>query len=307
MADPPSTASPHGAVAYDLALFEALNDEYRSRPLVASPPRLDDRARARQARRRARKLAAGLDVAGKRVLEVGAGSGHLSRALVRDSGARSVDGVDIVAYPQWERLQGPSIRFHQVDLSREPLLPAGSIDAVVSNAALEHVRRPIAMIAEIARVLRRGGEALLTFNLHRGPKASHRYREVTFPWPHLLFDPEVCRAFYERRHGVATTFAWVNTLTAAEYMEAFFEVGLSVERVERRSTPIDISFYLRFEERLGRYPAFDLETDFLTVKLRRTRRTRRPPPLGYLQRQRALEEQIEARQPGAAAADRSRV
>ena len=36
-----------------------------------------------------------------------------------------------------------------------------------------------------------GGLAWIKAN--RGPKASHRYRWVNFPWPHLLFTDEVFR------------------------------------------------------------------------------------------------------------------
>jgi hypothetical protein len=158
---------------------------------------------------------------------------------------------------------------------------------------LEHVHRPVNMLEAIARLLRPGGRAWLFFNLERGPTASHRYREIFFPWPHLLFDPEVGRQYYLKHHGRDYTFAWVNGMTAAEYFEAFREVGLHVDRHQRSVTEIDLDLYRRFEARLGRYPALDLETNFLTVVLRkRRRRPRRMPTLGYVERQRALDEAL---------------
>lgn len=280
---------------YDIALFERLNAEYEDRPLVPNPPRLEDDARARVARRRAMRFSRWVDLRGKKVLEIGTGHGHLVRALVRKAGARRAIGVDVVARPEWERFTSGRITFKQADLASEPTFKDGSMDAIVSNAVLEHVHEPIPMIGAIARLLRVGGEAVLTFNLHRGPMASHNYREVFFPWPHLLFSREVCNEFFRKHHGQDRTFAWVNHLTAGQYMDAFFEAGLQVERHVRRTTPIDLPFYLRFEPRLGVYPAFDLETDFLTVKLRkRRRRPRRSPALGYAERQAEFRREVAA-------------
>jgi SAM-dependent methyltransferase len=205
----------------------------------------------------------------------------------------------VIERASWAELAGGKVSYQRVDLTREPAFDDGFADAIVSNAVLEHVREPIAMIEAVARLLRVGGEAVLIFNLHRGPKASHRYREVFFPWPHLLFSPQVCTEFYERHHGRSQTFSWVNHLTAGQYMDAFFESGLQVERYDRRTTPIDLPFYLRFEDRLGAYPALDLETDFLFVKLRkRRRRPRRCAPLGYQARQAEFRRELESLRAG---------
>ena len=236
---------------FDLALFERLNDEYRDRPLVPNPPRLANRARAKIARRRAQRFAQWIEVRDRKVLEIGAGHGHLTRALVRHAGARRAIGVDVVERPEWQRLKRGKISYKRIDLTAEPGFKDGSMDAIVSNAVLEHVREPIPMIEAIARLLRVGGEAVLTFNLQRGPKASHNYREVFFPWPHLLFSRDVCNEFFLKHHGQDRTFGWVNHLTAGQYMEAFFEAGLHVDRYERQTVPIDVPFYARFEARLG--------------------------------------------------------
>jgi SAM-dependent methyltransferase len=281
-------------VSFDLALFERLNEEYEDRPLVPNPPAAGGDARAKAARRRIKKLSDWIDFSGKTVLEIGAGHGYLTRALVKRGGASRAVGVDVVERPSWEQLAGGKVSYRRVDLTREAAFDDGFADAIVSNAVLEHVREPIPMIQEIARLLRVGGRALLIFNLHRGPKASHRYREVFFPWPHLLFSPEVCAEFYERHHGRSQTFSWVNHLTAGQYMEAFLESGLHVERFDRRTTPIDLPFYLRFEDRLGAYPALDLETDFLFVKLHKRRRSPgRATPLGYASRQAEFTRELE--------------
>jgi SAM-dependent methyltransferase len=297
MSTSPQTTTPAdgpgaGPPVYDLALFERLNEEYRDHPVAPTPPAVDPKGRRKRARQRLRMISRTVDVGGKRVLEIGCSHGDLTRLLVKKGGAREAIGVDVVASPSWEQNSGPRVSFHRIDLARDHLLEDASVDAVVSSAVLEHVDRPLRMLEAIARLLKVGGEAWLYVNLYRGPKASHRYREIYFPWPHLLFDPKVCEAFYRERHDRASTFAWVNRLTAAEYMDACLEAGLQVTDYRRHVTEIDLPFYLRFEEVLGRYPALDLETDFLWLKLRkRRRRPRRAQSLGYLERQRDFDEE----------------
>jgi 2-polyprenyl-3-methyl-5-hydroxy-6-metoxy-1,4-benzoquinol methylase len=278
---------------YDLSLFERLNEEYASKPLVRAAPKLDPKSRMKRARRKLRQIGADVDLQGKRVLELGCAHGQLTRLLVKKGGAREAIGVDVVSSPQWEELARKRVSFHVADLSRSDLVSAASVDVIVSNSVFEHVRRPLAMLDALARLLRPGGEAWLQFNLHRGPKASHRYREVFFPWPHLLFEPAVCAAFYRKHHGRDQTFAWVNRMTAAEYVEACVGGGLHIARHARSTTLIDVPFYTRFEDKLGGYPALDLETDFMLLVLKkRRRRPRSTPRLGYLERQRELDAAI---------------
>ena len=77
----------------------------------------------------------------------------------------------------------------------------------------------------------------------------------------------------------AFTFAWVNRLTAAEYLQAFTEIGFRVRYLRRSVTDIDAAFYKRFEDKLGRYPALDLETDFLHVVVDKVAEVTEPPPV----------------------------
>jgi SAM-dependent methyltransferase len=278
---------------YDLELFERLNEEYSSKPLVPAPPQLDPVGRKQRARKRLKRIRRDVDFEGKDVLEIGCAFGEMTRLAVKRGGARSAVGVDVVDRPEWDELRSPKVRYEVADLATETVIEPGSIDLVVSNAVLEHVTRPLQMLDAVARVLRTGGSAWLNFNLHRGPRASHRYREIYFPWPHLLFEPEVAAAFYRKHHDRDATFSWVNRLTAAEYFAAFREVGLHVESYHPTTTEIDLDFYRRFEERLGRYPALDLEWDFLAVVLHKRRRApRNVPTLPYVERQRALDEAL---------------
>jgi SAM-dependent methyltransferase len=310
---------------YDIRLFDELNEDYRDTPIwPASKSSQRAQTRYRTPRetahddqpsddRRRRELQnsemergevesklrvfekQGFDVRGLDVVEIGSANGWLAAALPKRNGARSVVGVDIRPFVGWQTHADPRVRFVAGDITEdEGLLERESADAVVSLAVLEHVTRPLQMLEAIHAVLRADGTAWLYFNLYRGRNASHVYRDVHFPWPHLLFEDEVCTAFYREHHARDLTFSWVNKLTLAEYVLACVEIGFEIRTLELDRVPIDPDFYLRFEEKLGRYPALDLETTFLTVILDKTDDPSRVvPSLGYLDAQRRLEQRLQ--------------
>jgi SAM-dependent methyltransferase len=291
-------------VPYDLALFEELEAEYASRPTKKPVPR-DPESRQEKARKRLTTMERelGVPMAGARVLELGCGHGWQTRFLVEIGGASEAVGVDIRSYPAWTETSGlDGVRLVEADMATEPVVPDGSLDLLVSSVVFEHVNRPVAMLAAVKAALRPGGKAWLHFNLYRGPAASHRYNEVHFPWPHLLFEDHVCVEWYAKHTGTPRPFAWVNHLTLAEYLAVAGELGLEVELCRRRVTPIDLGFYQRFQSKLGRYPALDLETDFATLVLRRPAEgpalrlgpAAAPVRLDYVERQRALDEALAA-------------
>jgi SAM-dependent methyltransferase len=289
---------------FDLDLFEQLVAEYRTRPMREKPIRRDQKSQREKAEARVARIQRELEMefGGRVVLDLGCGHGWLPALLPELAGARQAIGVDPRRYDTWAEHTDPRVRLIEADLSVDDVVEPESVDCVISGAVLEHVARPIEMLAAVHRILRPGGRAWLYFNLHRGPSASHRYNEIPFPWPHLLFDDDVCRAYYKREHGRGNVpFAWVNRMTIGGYVQAVDELGFRTLDLKRRVIPIDVAFYQRFEDQLGRYPALDLETDFATLILEKesTRRLRRgrersAPELGYLERQRALQEAIAA-------------
>ncbi|HEY1237132.1 MAG TPA: class I SAM-dependent methyltransferase [Solirubrobacterales bacterium] len=290
--------------AFDLELFEQLVDEYRSRPLREKPIKRDQKSQREKAEARIQRIQRelGTDFDDRVVLDLGCGHGWLPALLPELGGARQAIGVDPRRYETWSEHTDPRVRLIEGDLSADDVVEEESVDSVISGAVLEHVARPIEMLAAIHQVLKPGGRAWLYFNLYRGPSASHRYNEIPFPWPHLLFDDEICRAYYKQEHGRGNVpFAWVNRMTIGGYAQTVDELGFRTVELKRRVIPIDVGFYLRFEDELGRYPALDLETDFATLVLekeppRRLRKGRdgSPQELGYLERQRALDEAITA-------------
>lgn len=289
---------------FDLELFDQLVAEYRARPLREKPIQRNQKSQREKAEARIQRIQRELvmDFDDRVVLDLGCGHGWLPALLPELGGARRAIGVDPRRYETWSEHADPRVELIEADLSADDVVEEGSVDCVISGAVLEHVSRPIEMLEAIHRVLAPGGRSWLYFNLYRGPSASHRYSDVPFPWPHLLFDDAVCRAYYEREHGRGNVpFAWVNRMTIGGYVQAVEELGFRIVEMKRRVVPIDVGFYQRFEDPLGRYPALDLETDFATLVLEkaptgrwRKDQDRAPQRLGYMERQRALEDAIAA-------------
>lgn len=250
----------------DLELFKQLNAEYESKPLVAKARGLESASLTDQAETRAAMLERRIGIRGKRVLDIGCGRGQLANVLTEQYDCEYV-GVDITSYPSWPEVQakGADLRVHDITLLDNDEL--GTFERIISFAVFEHVERPYEGIEAIGSLLGPDGLAYMSANLYRGPKASHRYREVYFPFPHLLFDDEVFLDFY-REFGGKSRPAWVNKLTAAQYREKVRDVGLSIVEEWASTTPLDEEFYERFVDVLGKYPKVDLETDFIHLILR---------------------------------------
>lgn len=111
----------------------------------------------------------------RRVLDLGTGEGQLARYLLGSGpGAPEVVvGLDrSAAQLANARAQGGGPRLSLVRGDAQSLpLRDGSFDAVVCCLVVEHVERPEALLAEAARLVRRGGTLLLVINhpLLHGP------------------------------------------------------------------------------------------------------------------------------------------
>lgn len=101
------------------------------------------------------------------VLEIGSGPGELALEVARRLPGGEVVGVDLAAAmidraserARAERLD-QRVRFQLADAAALPLAN-DSFDVVVSTLSLHHWSDPAAVFAEIARVLRPGGVALI--------------------------------------------------------------------------------------------------------------------------------------------------
>lgn len=102
-----------------------------------------------------------------RILDIGSGPGDLAIEIARRIPVATVIGVDIApAMIDVARRNGlaaglePSVAFELADAARLPS-EDGSIDIVVSSLSLHHWDQPPAAFAEVRRVLRPGGSALI--------------------------------------------------------------------------------------------------------------------------------------------------
>jgi SAM-dependent methyltransferase len=258
----------NGSRRYDVELLEKLNAEYAADPLVLRPPSYEPDALARAAERRVRWVHDMVDLAGRRTLEIGCGNGFEVWSLAHNLGC-DAHGVDVAHYRPWDQLAGPRVNFACADLSAENPYPPNSFDRVLSFTVWEHVTHPHALLKATYDLLRPGGTAWIRANLHAGPQASHRYRDIFFPWPHLLFSDETVREWDVANGRDPIGLAWVNRLSWLHYEYYADQVGFDVVHRGFTETPIDEDFYLRFEDVLGRYPRADLRRDYLLMVLRK--------------------------------------
>lgn len=105
--------------------------------------------------------------AGKQVLDIGSGPGHVAEALSQ-TGAQ-VTGVDFsTQMVEIATQRYPQVTFQQANAEQ---LPFGdnSFDAVVSNFVVHHLARPDVVFKEVSRVLKPGG--CFAFIVFEAPEA----------------------------------------------------------------------------------------------------------------------------------------
>ncbi|GLY14829.1 hypothetical protein Kisp01_18440 [Kineosporia sp. NBRC 101677] len=257
-----------GGQVYDIALLEQLNEEYKDRRLVPSPPSYSDTALAESAKRRVRWVHDMVGLTGQRTLEIGCGNGFEVWALAHNLDC-DAHGVDVTHYRPWDQLAGEKVHFECADLALQSPYPANSFDRVISFTVWEHVTHPYAMLKATYDLLKPGGMAWIRANLHAGPQASHRYRDIYFPWPHLLFTDAVVREWDVACGRRPIGHAWVNRLSWLHYEFYADQLGFEIAHRAFTETPIDEDFYTRFEDVLGRYPRADLRRDYFLLVLRK--------------------------------------
>jgi cyclopropane fatty-acyl-phospholipid synthase-like methyltransferase len=257
-------------VKYDINLFEQLNEEYREKKIQTKFPQPDPEYQLKTAGARLAALAKLVPLAEKRVLEVGCGQGYVSSLLASEYNC-SVVGVDIVRNSSWDLLKSksPSLEYLVLDLSSNNIFEAGSFDLIVSFVAWEHIIHPFTMLKECSKILKSSGAIYIYANLYRAPNASHRYRHIFFPFPHLLFNDEIFAEYFLKHTGKSRTPSRLNKLTYCHYKEYFRILNLKIEFERLHKIPLDKDFYNRFKDKLELYPVFDLETAFFTVLLRK--------------------------------------
>jgi SAM-dependent methyltransferase len=253
-------------VSFDLALFRQLNEEFRTTPVVAAPRQHDIAYTSDIGRKRGEMLDRKFGISALRVLELGCGDGMLSRALAKHFGCEVI-GVDVQSYDSWLLPAEGNVSQLVHDVASADNAALGVFDRVVSFAVLEHVVHPHAALKAVFDLLKPGGRAYIYASLYRGAKASHRYREVFFPWPHLLFPASVWREFYQAELGEPMQAAWVNKLTYDQYVAMCGRIGFNIVEHFPSAPYFHKDFYQRFAFELSAYPKFDLMHDFIHLVL----------------------------------------
>lgn len=218
-----------------------------------------------------------LEVQGKVVLEVGVGFGALQLEMLRRGAAKTI-ALDVDEH-LLERVRERTDGDARVELVHAPIERSGiaddSVDVVVSDATLEHLTDVPAAVAEIRRMLRRGGFVFArwgpTWFHFNGP---HLITYLHVPWAHLLFPKRTIRAVLERyrregRFARASIdariedFEGMNRLSVRGYREAFERSGLEVLQFDNVSPR-------RWKQALCRLPVLgDLLAGSLVAVLRK--------------------------------------
>jgi ubiquinone/menaquinone biosynthesis C-methylase UbiE len=158
----------------------------------------------------------------ERVLDVGTGAGALAFALAPL--VHEVVGLDPV--PELLELARqravPNTAFVEGDGAALPF-PDASFDLVGTHRTLHHVAQPDRVVAELARVTRPGGRALVVDQLAPG-------------------DPDAAAALHEFETVRDPSHA--RLLANGELQELFAANGLSLLRERREDEPRELSAYL---------------------------------------------------------------
>lgn len=141
----------HGDVLYDDATTEFLEALWGDGFLSPGGP--EEVAR----------ILAGLDLAGRTVLDVGCGSGGITALLVRDHGAARVFGIDVEA-PVCAKARrraekaGLADRIEIREVRPGPFpVPDQSVDLVFSKDSIVHIPDKHTLMRDVFRVLKPGG------------------------------------------------------------------------------------------------------------------------------------------------------
>lgn len=259
-----------------MRLLKSLNKEYENKRIMSEFPHYDDKYQLEQANRRIDKLIREkMNFERKRILEIGCGGGYTIYQIAQRYNCEAV-GVDIYSSPIWTRNVCNNLTYKCVDLSIENPFREEEFDYIISYVAWEHIKHPFEVLQQATKILKKDGIFYLYANLYRSAIASHLYRCIYFPFPHLLFEDDMVIK-YALKHGTERwfidAFYHLNKLTYAQYKEYFNLLELDVEEESKAIRNLDWEFYYRFEDKLGCYPISDLELDFFGVYLRKTSTT----------------------------------
>lgn len=194
-----------------------------------------------------RRIGMPIDLAGRRVLEIGSGHGALCiEAAAR--GASHVTGVD----PDASRVQfaNDHLRARYPERSKLVRFLAGTVgdlpltegfDVVLSKDTFEHVEDLDRLVREVTRRLRPNGLLVCGFSpLYYSPNGDHGRFELPLPWLHALLPHAIVLRWASKRLNRPIRSAadvGLNRLTLREFETLLPQSDW--ERISLRINPVD--------------------------------------------------------------------
>ena len=172
-------------------------------------------------------------LAGKRILDVCCGPGHLAAALAVEGAA--VEGLDFAAtMVEKARENYPDLQFRQGDAEALPYAD-GAFDHVVCAFGVMHISRPDTAVAEAFRVLRPHGRYVFTqwaeddelLKIVLSAIAEHREPVANLPNappPQRFSDPLECRRALEAAGFAEVSDGRVDATWTSEQPEALLDL-----------------------------------------------------------------------------------
>jgi SAM-dependent methyltransferase len=145
------------------------------------------------------------ELASWRVLDVGCGMGDRAVAVAL-AGSPAAVGVDtdpekIIWGRTLELSCGTGRASFVLGTGARLPFPDGSFDLVLLLDVIEHLDQPLAVLADVRRVLVPGGKALVTFPPYLGPWGAHLWKHVRIPWAHLICPETQLLNLWREIHG----------------------------------------------------------------------------------------------------------
>lgn len=138
----------------------------------------------------------------KTVLDIGCGAAGKS-LYYATLGAKIVHGVDVVSsYAQESAAlaakKGLSDKFvfHLGDAAKLEFEDE-MFDTIIMNDSMEHVSKPLDVLKECERVLKKGGRLFVNFCPYHHPYGAHLSDVIAIPWVHLFFSEETMIEAYK--------------------------------------------------------------------------------------------------------------
>ena len=104
--------------------------------------------------------------------------------------------------------------------------------------------------------------------VHNPFPPNHFDRVISFTvWEHVLHPYALLEETYKALKPGGLAWIWVNRLSWRHYEDAMLRIGFKIRLVNFTKAPMDREFYERFENVLGRFPEWDLQTDYFLVVL----------------------------------------